>query len=93
MPINTQGRIEQLNATIRLGMIKLVTLILEHGGLTEHREAMRKALINKHLPMILPTNLYRLVLPISRGVFPQIYGYIEHRPADDPNQLSLRKRR
>ena len=50
-PVNAKGFVFDVDAAICLGMIELVTLVLEDGGLGENGEAMSKASGNEKLPI------------------------------------------
>ena len=58
LPINTEGIIEDADATIGFRMIEVITLVLEDGSLGEDGEAMGKALWNEELDMIVFCQLY-----------------------------------
>ena len=47
VPVNAKTFILDVDAAICLGMIELVTLVLEDGGLGENGEAMSKATRNE----------------------------------------------
>ena len=70
LPIDTEGIIEDADATIGFRMIEVITLVLEDGSLGEDGEAMGKALRNEELTMIVLCQLYRYMLAISRGYIP-----------------------
>ena len=70
LPINTEGIIEDADASIGFRMIEVVALVLEDGSLGEDGEAMGKALRNEELDMIVFCQLYCHMLAISRGYIP-----------------------
>ena len=78
LPINTEGIIEDADATIGFRMIEVITLVLEDGSLGEDGEAMGKTLRDKELDMIVFCQLYSYMLAISRGAFTNIHSYIEY---------------
>ena len=49
LPINTKRIIKDTDATIRLWVIKLITLILKYSCFTQYRKAMGKPLRDKEL--------------------------------------------
>jgi hypothetical protein len=65
LPINTEGIIEDADATIGFRMIEVVTLVLEDGSLGEDGEAMGKALRNEELDMIIFCQFYGDMLAIG----------------------------
>ena len=89
LPINTEGIIEDTDASIGLWMIEVITLVLEDGGLGEDGEAVGKALRDEELAMIIFCQLYSHVLAISRGTLADIYSYIKHSTFYATYQLAL----
>ena len=65
LPINTEGIIEDADATIGFRMIEVITLVLEDGSLGEDGEAMGKALWDEELAMIVFCQLYSYMLTIG----------------------------
>ena len=57
-PIDTEGIIEDTDATICLWMIEVITLVLEDGSLRKDCETMGKALWNEELDMIVFGQFY-----------------------------------
>ena len=49
VPVNAKRLILDIDATISLGMIELVTFVLEDGSFGEHGKAMGEASWNKEL--------------------------------------------
>ena len=52
LPIDTEGVVEDADASIGFWMIEVITLVLEDGGLGEDGEAVSKTLRNEELTMI-----------------------------------------
>ena len=69
LPINTESVIKDVDTSISLWMIEVITLVLEDGGLGENGEAVGKALRNEELAMVIFCQLYCYMLAISRGTF------------------------
>lgn len=78
LPINTEGIVENADATIGFWVIKVITLVLEDGGLGEDGEAVGKALRNEELTMIVLGQLYRYMLAIRWRTLADIYSYIKY---------------
>ena len=92
-PVDDQLLVEDADAVVGLGMIELVTLILEDGRFREHGKAMGKALGNEELTMIVLRQLHADVLAIGGAALADVDHHVEHRPLDTPHQLALRERR
>ena len=65
LPINTEGIVENADATIGFWVIKVITLVLEDGGLGEDGKTMGKALRDEELTMIVLCQLYCYMLAIG----------------------------
>ena len=53
MPVNAQAPVKDRDTPIRLRMIELVTLILEHCHIAQHREPMRETLRYEELTVVI----------------------------------------
>ncbi len=89
LPINTEGFIENRDTSISLWVIKVVTLVLEDGGLGEDGEAVGKTLRNEELTMIVLCQLYRYMLAIGWRSLTNIYSYIKYSTLYAAYKLAL----
>ena len=89
LPINTEGIVENADATIGFWVIKVITLVLEDGGLGEDGEAVGKALRNEELTMIVLGQLYRYMLAIRWRTLADIYSYIKYSTLYAAYQFAL----
>jgi hypothetical protein len=91
LPVNPDIWIVPCDGTLRLRMIEIVALILEHALLGKDAESMGESPGHKKLKMILFTQLHREVLPISRRILSDIYCNVENTAFYDPYKLCLGK--
>ena len=77
-PVNVKGFILDIDAAISLGMIELVALVLEDGGLGENGEAVSKATRDEELTMIVFCQFHCHMLSECRGAFADVNGYVKH---------------
>ena len=89
VPVDTQGVIEDADASVRLGMIELITLVLEHGCLTEDGKAMGEAFGNKELPVVILCQLHCDMLTVCRTTLTDIHCDIEDGSLDTAHELAL----
>ena len=64
-PIDTEGIIEDTDASIGLWMIEVITLVLADCSFRENSEAMGKALWDEELNMVIFCQLYCHMLAIG----------------------------
>ena len=89
LPIDTEGVVEDADASIGFWMIEVITLVLEDGGLGEDGEAVGKALRNEELTMIILSQLYRYMLAIRWRSLADIYCYIKYSTLYAAYKLAL----
>ena len=89
LPIDTEGVVEDTDASIGFWMIEVITLVLEDGGLGEDGEAVGKALRNEELTMIVFCQLYRYMLAIRWRSLTDIYCYIKYSTLYAAYKLAL----
>ena len=53
LPIDAEGFVEDADATIGLGGIEVIALVLEHGGFAKNSKAVGKASWYKELTMVI----------------------------------------
>ena len=90
-PVNAQRIIKDANAAIGLGMIELITLVLEHRSLTEYSEAVSEALWDKELPMIILGEFYSHMLPIGGTTLADVHCHIKYSTFYAAYKLALCK--
>ena len=93
MPVNAQTPVKDRDTPISLRMIELVTLVLEHCHIAQHREPMRETLRYEELTVIILRQLHSHVLPVSRRTLTNINRHVKHTPLNATHQLRLRERR
>ena len=76
-PVDAKGFILDVDSAICLGMIELVALVLEYGGLGENGEAMSKASWHEELTMIVFCQFYCYMLATCRRTLADVNGYGE----------------
>ena len=89
LPIDTEGVVEDADASIGFWMIEVITLVLEDGGLGEDGEAVSKTLRDKELDMIVFCQLYRYMLAIRWRSLTDIYCYIKYSTLYAAYKLAL----
>ena len=92
-PIDAKRIIQDRDTSISLWVIEVITLILEYRSLRQHSKAMRKALRNKELTMIIFRQFHRHMLTLCRRTLADIQGNIQHPTLHTSHQLALGKRR
>ena len=92
-PVNAKTGIKNTDATISLGMIKIITFVLEHGCLGENGKTMGKATWDKELPMVVFRELNGNVLSISRRALANVDSDIQDPASYTPNHFTLREGR
>lgn len=92
-PVYAQRFIQDAYATIGLGVVELVTLVLEDGGLAEYGEAVGEALRDEELAMVVFGEFYSYVLTVGWGAFANVNGYIQDGAFDTANKFALGKGR
>ena len=85
VPVDTQGVIKDADASVRLGVIELITLVLEDGCLTEDGKAMGKAFGNKELPMVILCQFHCDMLTVCRTTLTDIHCNIKDGSFDTTN--------
>ena len=88
-PINAKRFIFDIDAAIGLGMIELITLVLEDSGSGENGKAVSKATRDKKLTMIVFCQFYCYVLTKCRGAFADVNGYIEDSAFNAAHEFAL----
>lgn len=92
-PVDTQAFVEYADAPVRLGMVELVALVLEHRRLAQHGESVGEPFRDEELPVVVLRQLHGHVPSVGRRAFPDVHGHVEHLALDAPHQLGLRERR
>lgn len=88
-PVDAEGVVEDADASVCLGVVELVTLVLEDGGLAEYGEAMGEALRDEELAMVVFSEFYGDVLTVGWGTFADVNGYIQDGAFDAANEFAL----
>ena len=92
-PVDTQAFVQDTDPPVRFRMVEVVTLVLEHRRLAQHRKPVGKALRNKKLSVVLLRQLHCHVLPVRRATLADIHRHVQHRALHTAHQLALRIRR
>ena len=88
-PVNAKAFILDVDAAIGLGMIELVALVLEDGGLGENGEAMSESSWDKKLTMIVFCQFHCYMLAECRGAFADVNGYVEDCALNAAHEFAL----
>lgn len=91
-PVDGEGGVDDRDAAVGLGMVVVVTLILEHGDVGEHREAVCETSGDEELPVIVLRQLHCHMLAIGWRALADVDRHIEHRALHAAHQLRLRER-
>ena len=91
-PVDAQTIIKDADAAIGLRVVEVVALILEHGRLAQHREAMGEATRHKKLAMVVFGQFHRHMLAVGGRSLADIHRHIEHGTLHTPHQLALGER-
>ena len=92
LPVDAKAVVEDGDATVCLWVIELITLVLEHGGLAQHGEAMGEATRDEELAMIVLGEFHRHVFAKGRRTLADINCHIEHRTLHATHQFALGER-
>ena len=92
-PVDAEGVVEDADASVGLGVVELVTLVLEDGGLAQYGEAVGEALRDKELAVVVFGEFYGYVLAVGWGTFADVNGYIQDGTFDAANEFALGKGR
>ena len=90
-PVDAEGVVEDADASVGLGVVELVTLVLEYGGLAQYSEAVGEALRDEELAMVVFGEFYGDVLTVGWGTFADVNGYIQDSAFDTANEFALGK--
>ena len=88
-PVNTQRFVKDTDTTIRLWVIKLITLILEYRYIREHRKTMRHPLRNEKLTMIRLRELHSDMLPVGGRALTDIHRDIKDGTSYTTHEFAL----
>lgn len=89
VPVDAEALVHDADTAFCLGMIELIALVLEDGGLAQHGKAMGKASRYKELAVIVFRQLYGDMLPEGGRALADVNGYIEHGTLDTAHELAL----
>ncbi len=89
-PINTQGTIKDTYATICLGMIELITLILEYCRVAKDGKAMSHTLGNEELTVVFLCEFHRYMLSVGGTALADVNNDIEDCALDTTHEFALR---
>ena len=90
-PVDAEGVVEDADASVGLGVVELVTLVLEDGGLAQYSETVGEALRDEELAMVVFGEFYGDVLTVGWGTFADVNGYIQDSAFDTANEFALGK--
>lgn len=77
LPVDTQAVVKDTDAAVRLGMVELIALVLEHRRLAQHGKTVRKAFRNEELSVVVLRQFNRDVLAVCWRAFPYINCNVE----------------
>ena len=89
LPVNQKRGVQNGDAAIRLGVVELVALVLEHCCVAENDETVCKAFGNKELPVVFIAELDSDVLPVGRRALAYVYGNVQDTSAYTADNLAL----
>ena len=90
-PVDSQGVVEDADASVGLGVVELVTLVLEDGGLAQYGKAVGEARRDEELAVVVFGEFYGDVLTVGWGPFADVTGYIQASAFDTANEFALGK--
>ena len=92
-PVYTKTIIKNIDATIRLWMIELITLILEYGCFTQYGKAMCKSTRHEELAVVFFSQFHCYVMTVCFRFLTNIHSDIKHYPFYTTYQFTLCVRR
>lgn len=92
-PVDTEALVHDADAVFCLGMVELIALVLENGGLAQHGKTVGKTSRHEELAVVLFRQLYGDMLPEGGRALADVNGYIEHGTLDAAHKLALGKGR
>ena len=88
-PVDAKEFILDIDATICLWVIELITLVLEDSCFGENGKAVSKAPWNKELTMIVFCQFHCHMLSECRGALTDVNGYVEDSAFDAAHEFAL----
>ena len=88
-PVYSKALVKNAYATIGLGVVELIALVLEHRRLAQYGKSVGKAFGYEELTLILFTEFYGYVLAVGGASFADVYGYIKHFTTHAAEELAL----
>ena len=92
-PVDAEALVQDGDAAVGLGMVELVALVLEDGGLAQYGEAVRKSFVDEELEVVVLTQFHGYVLPECGRTFADIDSHVQHATFDAAHQFGLCERR
>ena len=89
LPVNAEAFICDGDASVCLGVIELIALILEDGCLAQHCKAVGKTFRNKELPVIVFCKFDGNVLSVGGRALTQVDGNVENSTFNAANKFAL----
>lgn len=77
LPVYLKSGVQDGDAAVGFGVVELVALVLEDGGVAEYDEAVCKAFGDEELAVVFGAELDGDVLPVGRGALAYVNGYVQ----------------
>ena len=89
LPVNAEAFVCDGDASVCLGVIELIALILEDGSLAQHRKTVGKTFWNEELPVIIFCEFYSDVFAVGGRAFAEVDGNVENGTFYAANKFAL----
>ena len=88
-PVDAEAVVEDADATVGLGMVELITFVLEDGGVAEDGEAVGEALGDEELAVVVLCQFYGDMLAEGGTATTYVDSDVEDGTADAADELGL----
>lgn len=89
VPVDAETVVEDADATVGLGMVELIALVLEDGGVAEDGKAVGEALGDEELAVVVLGQLYGDMLAEGGTATTYVDSDVEDGTADAADELGL----
>lgn len=91
-PVDSKGVVKDADATVGLGMVELIALVLEDCCLAQYGKTMGKALGDEELTMVVLCQLHGDMLAVGGTALADIYCDIKDGSPDTAHEFALGER-
>lgn len=88
-PVYSKASVKNTYATIRFGMVELITFILKYCSFAQYRKTMCKPFRDEELPVVVLGQFNGNVLPVRGRAFAYIYGNVQYFSFHTSHQFCL----